>query len=218
MTDICPTVTAADSDEYRAQMERIVPFVTRVHIDLGDGIFTPNKLLSIDEVWWPGGIRADLHVMYKRPSEHLPALIALGPQMVIVHAEAEGDFLSFAKQLHNHGIEAGIALLPETSVDTIKPGIELIDHLLVFSGNLGYQGGSEADFALLEKVQAIKSLKPTVEVGWDGGVNDQNVERLVTGGVEVLNVGGFIQKAPDAEAAYARLRYVADNLHSKHAA
>lgn len=206
MIDICPTVTTDDPKEYRMQMERVVPFATRIHIDLADGEFTPNSLTPIDQVWWPGGMRADLHVMYKRPLDHLEALLALDPQLVIVHAEAEGDFLAFAEALHVHGIEAGVALLPETKPDVLKPGLALIDHVLIFSGNLGYQGGSQADMQLLDKVTAIKELKPTIEVGWDGGVNDQNAAELVRGGVEVLNVGGFIQKSPDAQEAYAALR------------
>ena len=205
MVDICPTITTDNPHVYRTQMERVAGFTHRVHIDLADGEFTPNALTSPTQVWWPAGVRADLHVMYKRPFEHLDALVALGPQLIIVHAEAEGDFLTFAEKLHHHGIEAGVALLPETPPEIIKPGLELIDHVMIFSGNLGYQGGSEVNFDLLEKVKAIKGLKPGVEIGWDGGVNDQNVKRLAEGGVEVLNVGGFIQKAPDAAEAYAKL-------------
>jgi ribulose-phosphate 3-epimerase len=206
MIDICPTITTNHSHTYREQMERITPFATRVHIDLADGVFTPNKLMPVDQVWWPGGMRADLHVMFQKPFDYLDILVALGPQLVIVHAEAEGDFLAFAKRLHHHGIEAGVALLPDTKPEIIKPGLEFIDHVLIFSGNLGYQGGSEANLALLDKVSAIKSLKPTIEVSWDGGVNDQNAAQLVQGGIEVLNVGSYIQKAPDAEKAYTTLR------------
>src|SRR6266702_1258371 len=100
MTDICPTIDAEDAHAYRAQMERIATFARRVHIDLGDGEFTPNRLIPIDQVWWPGGMRADLHVMYRRPFEHLDALIALGPQLIIVHAEAEGDVAAFVETVH----------------------------------------------------------------------------------------------------------------------
>jgi len=81
------------------------------------------------------------------------------------------------------------------------------DHVLVFSGNLGRHGG-EADLGLLEKVRQIKAHHPEVEIGWDGGINDQNVKQLVEAGVEVLNVGGYIQKADDPEHAYATLKRV----------
>jgi ribulose-phosphate 3-epimerase len=203
--DICPTITRNTPEEYEAQMERVAKFVRRIHIDLSDGGLAPNQLLPVDQVWWPGGISADLHVMYRQPHKYLATLIALGPQLVILHAEAEGNFLECANLLHRHGIEAGIALLPQTPVANIKPGLDFIDHVLIFSGNLGHQGGSHADLNLLAKVKELKSLKPTLEIGWDGGVNDENIKQLVNAGVEVVNAGGFIQKAPSAEAAYATL-------------
>lgn len=206
MIDICPTIDAEDLVTYRKQVERIVSFAHRVHIDLGDGSFTPNKLVPIDEVWWPGGMRADLHVMYMRPFEHLASLIALGPQLIVVHAEADGDFMGFVKQVHEHGIEAGVALLQQTPVDTIMPALERIDHVLIFSGNLGHQGGSQADLKLLDKVKAVKEAYPNIEISWDGGVNEQNIEQIVAAGVKVVNVGGFLQDADDPFRAYELLK------------
>ena len=210
MTTICPTVTVTEPHAYREQVEKIIPFALRVHIDLSDGIFSPVKLIDIDNVWWPGGMRADLHVMYQNPTEHLPAMTALGPQLIIVHAEADGDFASFAKLLHNHGIEVGVALLPSTPVAAIAPALAMIDHVLIFSGDLGHYGG-QADLNLLSKVRELRTLKPTLEIGWDGGVNDQNVQALVHGGVDVLNAGGYIANAENPAQAYATLKALADN-------
>ncbi len=202
---ICPTVTASEAGDYKTQIERTAMFAQRLHIDIADGSMTPNSLLSIDQVWWPGGVRADLHVMNRQPLEHLPALIALGPQLIILHAEAEGDFLAFAEQIRRHGIEAGVALLPETSVESIVPALDYIDHVLIFSGTLGSYGGT-VDFELLQKVQQLKQLKPQLEIGWDGGVNADNAKQLADAGVEVLNVGGFIQNSADPRSAYATLK------------
>ncbi len=204
MVSICPTITTDNPATYRLQIEQTLGYAHRLHIDLSDGIFTNNKLIDIDEVWWPGGVRADLHVMYADPFEHTEALIALQPQLVIVHAEADGDFGAFAERLHHHGIETGIALLPQTPASTLGGALELIDHVLVFSGNLGHFGG-QADMQLLEKVREIRRLKPTVEIGWDGGVNDQNAKALAEAGVDVLNVGGFLHGAQNPVAAYDSL-------------
>jgi len=203
-TAICPSVTARDINEYTNQMNRIVRFATRIHIDVADGIFTPVKLLRLDQVWWPGGVRADLHVMYQKPFEHYKTYLSLQPQMVIVHAEAEGNFVPFAELMHRHGIEVGVALKPETPVSLIRPALEWIDHILIFSGNLGHFGG-QADLALLDKVGLLRKLKPQLEIGWDGGINNMNVRSLVMGGVEVLNVGGYIQHAADPRTAYGAL-------------
>ncbi len=203
-TTICPTVLAADADEYKSQMERLSGFATRVHIDLADGQFAPSKTLSIDQIWWPGGVRADLHVMYKRPFELWRDFIALSPQMVIVHAESDGNFLPFAELMHRHGIEVGVALLTQTPVSAIEPALDVIDYVLVFSGDLGHFGG-RADMQYLEKVRQLRRLKSTLEIGWDGGINDQNARELADSGVDVLNVGGFIQKAEQPEAAFLQL-------------
>jgi ribulose-phosphate 3-epimerase len=202
---ICPTVTTDDPTVYKLQVEETVGYAHRLHIDLSDGVFTRNKLTEIEDVWWPGGVQADLHVMYQRPFDHLPALIALRPQLIIVHAEAEGDFMEFAAACHSHGIEVGVALLPETPVEAIQPALEAIDHVLIFSGNLGHFGG-HADLTLLGKAQRLRDLKPQLELGWDGGVNAQNAKLLVLGGIDVLNAGGFLHGAKDSASAYATLK------------
>jgi ribulose-phosphate 3-epimerase len=56
----------------------------------------------------------------------------------------------------------------------------------------------------------LKQYKPDLEVGWDGGINDQNVAELINGGVDVLNVGGYIQRAEDPARAFAALQRIAD--------
>lgn len=201
---IVPTVTAENPHTFRTQMERIANFALRVHIDLSDGSLAPNRLIDLDKVWWPGGVRADLHAMLARPFDHVELYRALGPQLVIVHAEAKGDFVAFADVMHHHGIETGIALLPETPVENIIPGLDLIDHVMIFSGKLGYFGG-QADVSLLDKVKKLKELKPALEIGWDGGISADNARTLADSGVDVLNTGGFIQRSDNPEAAYKAL-------------
>lgn len=201
---ICPSILASTLEEYQRQIERIVSFATRVHIDLADGQFASAKTVPADQVWWPGGIRADLHVMYQRPFEYYKTYLSLGPQMVIVHAEAEGKFVPFAELMHRHGIEVGVALKPETPVELIRPALPWIDHVLIFSGNLGHFGG-RADLALIDKARLLRRLKPQIELGWDGGVNNTNAQILARGDIDVLNVGGYIQHAADPRHAYDTL-------------
>lgn len=203
MISIAPAILASDVDTYNKQMEEAAQYATRVHIDLADGVFTGNALLSVADIWWPGGLRADLHVMFQQPFDHLDTYIALSPQLVIVHAEAEGDFLAARKVLHEHGIQLGVALLASTPVEMIVPALEHIDHVLIFSGDLGHFGG-KANLSLLSKAKIIKQLRPTIELGWDGGVNDEVGPALVAGGIEVLNAGGYLQ-GDDPIAAYNKL-------------
>ncbi|MEO6761052.1 MAG: hypothetical protein ABI220_01585 [Candidatus Saccharimonadales bacterium] len=207
---ICPAILTDSPDIFKLQVEQSLGYARRLHIDLSDGIFAPQKLIPIEDIWWPGGVRADLHVMYQKPFDHAEALIALAPQLVIVHAEAEGDFDTFAEALHYHGIETGVALLPETPVEAIAPAISVIDHVLIFSGKLGHFGGY-ADLGLLAKVNQLKALKPTLEIGWDGGVNDKNARALAEGGVDVLNAGGYLH-GKDPLTAYAKLKSETEDI------
>ncbi len=205
MAIICPAVLAAQPHLFREQIDRVQSFAKRLHIDLSDGDFAPVETVSISEVEPLRNHQLDLHLMYQNPTRHMRAIIRIKPHLVIVHAEADGDFVTFARIIRKMGMKVGVALLPETSASAIKPALQYIDHVMIFSGNLGKFGGT-ADLDLLVKAQAIKHLKPSLEIGWDGGVNDRNIHLLAAGGIDVFNVGGFIQKASLPEAAYATLR------------
>jgi ribulose-phosphate 3-epimerase len=119
---------------------------------------------------------------------------------VIVHAEAEGDFAQIAEPLRMAGIKLGLALLQKTGVENIQPVLDQLDHVMIFAGTLGHFGGS-ADLSMLSKVDKLKQLNSELEIGWDGGVTDLNVTELARGGVDVLNVGGYIQHAVDPATA-----------------
>lgn len=189
-------------------MERVAPFAERVHIDLADGVFTDNKLIDLNHVWWPAGVTADIHLMYEAVKPYMKQLIAHKPNMVIVQAEAVGNFYDISRPLKKAGIKVGVSLLARTPVSQIKRALKDIDHVLIFSGNLGHFGG-KVDFELLEKVAEVKKLHPQVEIGWDGGINAQNIQRLAKGGVDVFNVGGSIQRAEHPQQAYDTLKSLA---------
>lgn len=215
MAVVCPTVLATEKLDFQEQMARIAPFAKRIQIDLTDGYFAPTTTVKLADVSWPKHIQADLHLMFGKPVLEIRELVEMKPHMVIVHAEASGNFANFSKVLHKFGIKVGVALLPETTVEEVAPAFDLIDHLLIFSGDLGRFGGT-ANLDLLAKAQAAKELKPGIEIGWDGGITDENAQALVEGGVDVLNVGGFIQKASDPEAAYAKIdALLTANKHAK---
>lgn len=204
MSQICPSVTATDAREYRQQMASVAPFAERVHIDLSDGVFTPVRLINPIHAYWPETILADLHLMVQKPLDHLETVMSLGPNMVIIHAESEGDLMGMLRQLHAVNIKTGVALLQQTTPASAHDLIAEADHALIFSGDLGHFGGT-ANLDLLSKVRQIKAINPNIEIGWDGGVSADNIASLVLGSIDVLDVGGAIQKASSPKEAYATL-------------
>jgi ribulose-phosphate 3-epimerase len=204
MSVIVPTVLAESPDDYKTQIERLHGFAERIHIDISDGEFAPTFTVGAAQVWWPQEWTVDIHAMVARPSEHLETLISLKPHMLIFHAETSEDIVPILTHVKKFGIKAGLALLRSTVPGTVSDAISVADHVMIFSGDLGKYGGT-ASLMQLEKVRLIRTLKPSVEIGWDGGVNVENVYSLSQGGVGVLNVGSTIARAQDPQSVYATL-------------
>ena len=202
---ITPVILAENAAQYKEQVDRITGFAERVHIDISDGEFAPTLTVSIPELWAPEGWTIDIHAMINNVEEYVPKLIALRPHMIIIHAEATGDVKTALMQIRQAGIMAGLALLKPTVPRTVEELIKLADHVMIFSGELGHFGGT-ASLMQLEKIRLIKSINSNVEIGWDGGVLVDNAYSLVQGGVDVLNVGGVIQKSSDPHAIFSKLQ------------
>lgn len=193
---IVPTILTNNKVDYRAQIERINIFTRRAQIDVTDGVFAKNETIDITNVWWPKGWITDLHLMVDKPSEHLDTILKLMPSLCILHAEASEDLLPTFEALKERGIRTGVALLPSTYPGGVKDYIDAADHVLIFAGSLGTQGG-QADMMQMEKIALVRNMKPELEIGWDGGVNMKNVRALAHADLDVINVGSAISTAGD---------------------
>lgn len=206
MPEIVPTITAFTPEDYKNQLEKI-NFAPRLHLDFTLNDLAPSRTINLIQAYWPEKKWIDIHLMYQKPAEYIETLISLAPKLAILHAEADGDLLRLFDQLKAVDIKAGLALLPETSAESFREIIKRVDHVLIFGGRLGYQG-SELQTKQLGKIARVKEIAP-VEVGWDGGVHDGNIAEVAAAGADVINVGGFMQKAINAESAYEKLQKLA---------
>jgi ribulose-phosphate 3-epimerase len=205
MSVITPTITTDDSHAYREQMEIINTYSEGVHIDFSDGIFSPSQLLPIDQAWRLDDLITHAHIMYQKPLVVMNDIIDLQADLVILHIESD-DIKKCLQSLEENGTRAGIALLPESTLADIQElSIDgLFDHILVFGGHLGSQGGI-ADLEQLDKVKILKNAYPDAEIAWDGGVSADNAKQIAKAGVDVLNVGGYLKSAEDPEKTYDQL-------------
>jgi ribulose-phosphate 3-epimerase len=204
MSEIAPTITVSSIEDFKATIDRIQPFAKRVHIDISDGQFAPVQMVSVDDIYWPKEWTVDVHAMVKNPLDYVGKLIAMKPNLITFHVESDIDIIPIIQSIKQYGIKAGVAILKTTVPSTVAEAIKAADHVLIFSGNLGYYGGV-ASMMQLEKIRLIKKINPKVEIGWDGGVNAGNAFTLAQGGVDVLNVGGVINTADDPAGVYAKL-------------
>lgn len=205
MINVCPTITAENKDKFFEQLGILKNFSKRIHIDLSDGTLAPRKLVDVNEIHWPKELMVDIHVMSDYPKEIALVAGKLKPNCVILHEHTYDEAEEVLVTLRQLDVKVGLAIYSENQLAEIRNYIQYLDHVLLFSGNLGYQGGSVANLNLLTIVNQIKSLNPMIEIGWDGGVNETNIKKMVTEGIEVINVGGYIMLSSNPQDAYAKL-------------
>ena len=198
---VVPAILADNKLEYRKQIERVNNFARRVHIDISDGAFAPATTLDISSVWWPKEWRADIHLMASYPSQNLDIIMKLKPSLCILHAEASEDLIPIFATLKSEEIRTGLAILPGTYPGLIKRYIDVVDHVLIFAGQLGVQG-SPADMMQMEKIPIVRSMKPELEIGWDGGANKNTMRALAHADLDVINVGSALSKVENPAEAY----------------
>lgn len=204
-SEIIPTILVEQKEHYENALERIGQFTKHVQLDITDGDFAESKTISLDEVTIPEGWTVDLHLMVRRPSEFLPKILELNPAMVILHAECDEELLPIFNKLKEKGLKTGLALLKPTVPETVSDLINVVGHVLIFSGDLGKMGG-KASLMQLEKIRLIRKISPKVEIGWDGGANIDNVFLLSRGGVDYINVGSALAYANDPATVYENMK------------
>lgn len=201
---IVPTILTNSTEDYQLQVERINGFTRRVQVDITDGVFAPTQTLSITDVWVPNNWTVDLHLMMTNPSTVLDTILKLAPSLCILHAEASEDLMPTFQSLKEAGIKTGLALLPTTYPGNVKQYIDVVDHVLIFAGQLGMQGGT-ADLMQMEKIPLVRNMKPELEIGWDGGANLTNVRTLAHADLDIINVGSALSQASNPAETYAQL-------------
>lgn len=204
MATIVPTITTDSQAFFAESLTKFSQFSKRVQIDASDGSFAPTTLVPLSSMKFPEGVVIDLHVMSARPSEHLAEILALKPRLCILHAEVDDDLPAVYAKLKDAGIKTGLAMIKTTFPGRVAALIQSVDHVMIFAGELGSQGGT-IDMMQTEKVPLIRSIRSDVEIGWDGGANLSNVRALAHAGIDVINVGSAITQAADAAAMYQSL-------------
>jgi ribulose-phosphate 3-epimerase len=209
MASIAPTINATTPEDYARRINNVKGFAKRLHIDVGDGVFTEVKTVGLSQVYDIDGVPFDLHLMMVHPEGQMENIVSLQPQLVIVHFEAPFDRDAFFKELHAMDIKVGLAINTETTIEQVRDILPTIDHLMVFTGELGHNGGEfRAD--CLEKIAQAKQINPDLEIGVDGGLNQETSRLAVEAGANLLDVGSFIHESADPEIAYIALESIAE--------
>jgi len=102
------------------------------------------------------------------------------------------------EEIKSWGLEAGIAINPNTPLRKAKKFLEEANYVLVMSVMPGFGGQSFKPNALakIEKLRRLKEKKGyNYIIGVDGGINLGNIKKVVKAGAEEIVVGSALMRA-----------------------
>lgn len=197
---ITPSILAADLSRLQEEVDSIAEHVDWLQVDVMDGHFVPNLSFGAPVVKsLKTSLPLDIHLMVSNPADRVQEFLDLNVANITFHAEAvtkTQDRKDVIAQIRAGGAKAGIAINPETSIDSIGDIIEDIDLLLVMSVHPGF-GGQEFIDHVLSQVQTARSAFPDLMIQMDGGIDDTTAPKCLKAGANNLVSGSFIFGASD---------------------
>ena len=209
--EVEPSLYAADFARLADEVERQLVAGARIlHFDVGDGHFVepitvgPIVLEAIAPLVHERFGRLDCHLMVDNPARHIPQIARAGGDSVTFHVEV-GDTAALVALAREHGLGAGVAFNPGTSVAEAARVADGADLVLCMSIWPGYSGQAFMPEAL-DRIRELRALLPDdVHVQVDGGVGPENVVALKEAGADLLVAGSAVFAANDPADAYRRL-------------
>ncbi len=190
-----------------------------IHIDVMDGHFVPPITFGAQMIAaikpYAGGVPLDVHMMVQEPARQVADIAAAGADIIVVHAEACADLAGTLAAVCETGARAGVAVKPETPIDSILPFLEDIAIVLLMTVNPGYGGQPyipevEAKIAQMRRIIDERGVDVALEV--DGGVNDGTAEQVVRAGARLLVAGTAVYGRAEPVAERIRiLRHMAED-------
>lgn len=173
-----------------------------LHIDVMDGIFVPSISFGMPLI---KSIRPasrqffDVHLMIVNPERYIGDFVKSGADGITFHLEASENPKEVIDKIHAEGVQAGISIKPVTPVEEVYPYLPFVQMVLVMSVEPGF-GGQAFIPESLDKIRQLREyidandLSVRIEV--DGGIDKENVRKVIEAGADIFVAGSAVFKEP----------------------
>lgn len=211
---IAPSLLSADFGHLAHEVAMLEDSAAEwIHLDVMDGVFVPNISFGFPVIQ---AVRAltrkvlDAHLMIVHPERYLSQFADAGVNCLTVHYEVCPHLHRVLQQIHQLGMQAGVAINPHTPPELLRDVLLDADLVLLMSVNPGF-GGQSYIPSSTERIRRLATLiaeagsSALIEV--DGGIGEQNAAAVWAAGANVLVAGSAVFGSPNpAQAIEAMLR------------
>ena len=206
MAKLAPSILSADFAHLLDDIQKVENGrADLLHIDVMDGHFVPNITIGpliLDSIKGKTNLPLDVHLMIENPDVYISEFVKSGADIITVHVEACKHIHRSIQNIKSHGIKAGVALNPGTSISTIEYVLDEADMVLIMSVNPGF-GGQRFIETSLEKIRnlrkMIKDKNLNVEIEVDGGIKLENISEVALAGADIMVAGSAVFQSSNIE-------------------
>lgn len=183
-----------------------------LQLDICDGHFVPTISFGEEVVrrtCQVSKLPVEVHLMVSRPDDWIPRMAGMGQFRMIFHLEASHRAAGVVQAITRSGMEAGLAINPETPTSAVEPLLPYVHNICLMGIAPGFAGQKLMDTTyrrVADVRELIEKSPSSATITVDGGVKADNAAQLIEAGADILVVSSGIFQHPRPEASLKEIR------------